>query len=82
MAKEKTTQNQSITFKGQEYLISELSDSSKRYIDHLLDLGKKIHQGELDLEQHKFLDEQINLLLEKSLEAGPEESEPEVSLED
>jgi len=82
MAEEKTTQNPSITFKGQEYLISELSDSSKRYIDHLIDLGKKIHQGELDLEQNKFLDEQINLLLEKALEAGPDLPEAEAELVD
>jgi len=80
MAEETLTQNPTITFKGHEYLISELSDSSKRYIDHLLDLGKKIHQGELELEQYKFLDEQINLLLEKALEVGPDL--PEVELVD
>ena len=66
-------QEQAITFNGKEYLLSSLSDESKRYIDHLVDLGKKIYQAELDLQQYRYIDQQFNSLLSASLEEVLEE---------
>lgn len=72
---EKAAKEQMITFNGKEYLLSEISDVSRRYIDHLIDLGKKIYQAELDLQQYKYLDQQFNTLLSTSLEVSEEVSE-------
>ena len=69
---EELAQEQTITFNGKEYLLSEMSDESRRYIDHLIDLGKKIYQTELDLQQYKYLDQQFNTLLSTSLEIAEE----------
>ena len=68
-------QEQAITFNGKEYLLSSLSDESRRYIDHLIDLGKKIYQAELDLQQYRYIDQQFNTLLSASLEVMEEVSE-------
>ena len=67
MAQEETVQSPMITFKGQEYLISELGPETRRYVDHLVDLGKKLYQTELDLQQYQYIEQQFNVLLEQSL---------------
>ena len=67
MAQEETVQSPMITFKGQEYLISELGPDTRRYVDHLVDLGKKLYQTELDLQQYQYIEQQFNVLLEQSL---------------
>lgn len=80
MAQEETVQSPMITFKGQEYLISELGPDTRRYVDHLVDLGKKLYQTELDLQQYQYIEQQFNVLLEQSLlrDSAPGDIEEEV----
>ena len=80
MAQEETVQSPMITFKGQEYLISELGPETRRYVDHLVDLGKKLYQAELDLQQYQYIEQQFNVLLEQSLlrDSAPGDIEEEV----
>ena len=80
MAQEETVQSPMITFKGQEYLISELGPETRRYVDHLVDLGKKLYQTELDLQQYQYIEQQFNVLLEQSLlrDSAPGDIEEEV----
>ena len=74
------TQTPTITFKGQEYLISDMGPESRRYVDHLIDLGKKLYQAELDLQQYQYIEQQFNVLLEQSLlrDSAPGDIEEEV----
>lgn len=66
-------QEQKLTFKGKEYLLSELSIDSKRFIEHLVDLDPKITKAVFQLEQLQVAKEYITILLEKSLEVEDED---------
>ena len=65
-------QEQKLTFKGKEYLLSELSTDSKRFIEHLVDLDPKITKAVFELEQLQVAKEYITILFEKSLEGESE----------
>jgi len=67
------TEEATITFRGKEYFVKDLSPEANRYVEQILDLEKKIRSTGLELDQYHFANEYFNEMLFRALEPVEEE---------
>ena len=65
---EEQQQEQVITFRGKQYFAKDLSEESLRYVEHILDVEKKLYATGLRLEQQQLSHNYFSELLGRELE--------------
>lgn len=75
---EVNTERHTITFRDQQYFVDELSDTSKRLIEHLIEIDKDIYIKQLEIEKNALAKEYISALLDKALSESQEVVSQEV----